>query len=220
MTICKLLDRDCPHHPISRLGIDNPDKGVLIHMCCVYSGYHAVISHVKMNHDTFATACQRLKLSIRSTQKTWSVFADAFSVSALEFGICTPKFSLVAIINWHLNYEGPKCNVFSDGSIHVQEGQNQDAEPTVLAEGSTGPDLNHNIVVLDPVELETDNWLLDQETDPLVLAEGHTGQNHNPVVIDLVSECVQEVEVWNIQCDGGHTQVAPPTEHTFSLTTT
>ena len=188
-------------------------------MCCVYSGYHAVISHVKMNHDTFATECQRLKLSIRSTQKTWSVFADAFSVSALEFGICTPKFSLVAIINWHLNYEGPKCNAFSDGSIHVQEGQNQDAEPTVLAEGSTGPDLNHNIVVLDIVELEIDNWLLDQETGPLVLAEGHTGQNHNPVVIDLVSECVQEVEVWNIQCDGGHTQVAPPTAHTFFLTT-
>ena len=79
--------------------------------------------------------------------------------------------------------------------------------------------MNHNTVVLDPVGLEFDNWLLDQETDPLVLAEGHTGQNHNPVVIDLVSECVQEVEVWNIQCDGGHTQVAPPTEHTIFLTT-
>ena len=157
MSICKFLDRDCPHHPISRLAIDNPDKGVLIHMCCVYSGYHAVISHVKMNHDTYATECQRLKLSIGSTQKTWSVFADAFSASAHEFGIYIPKFSLVAIINWHLNYEGPKCNAFSDGSIHVQEGQNQDAEPTVLAEGSTGPDLNHNIAVLDPVGLEIDN---------------------------------------------------------------
>ena len=109
--------------------------------------------------------------------------------------------------------------IFVDGSVQVQEGQNQEAESTVLAEGSTGPNLNHNIVVLDPVELETDNWLLNQETDPLVLAEGHTGQNHNSVVIDLVSECVQEVEVWNIQCDGGHTQVAPPTEHTIFLTT-
>ena len=101
MTICKFLDRDCPHHPI-----DNLDKGVLIHMRCVYSGYHAVISHVKMK-------CQRLKLSIRSAQKTWSVFADAFSVSAHEFAICTPKFSLVAIINRHLNYEGVKCTDFS-----------------------------------------------------------------------------------------------------------
>ena len=127
---------------------------------------------------------------------------------------------LVAIINWHLHYEGPKCNAFSDGSIHVQEGQNQEAEPTVLAGGSTGPNLNHNTVVLDPVELEFDNWLLDQETDPLVLAEGHTGQNHNPVVIDSVGECVQEVDVWNIQCDGGHTQVAPLNKHTFFFTTT
>ena len=82
-----------------------------------------------------------------------------FFVSAHEFGICTPKFSLVAILNWHLNYEGPKCNEFFDGSIHVQEGQNQEAEPTVLAGGSTGPNLNHNTVVLDPVELEFDNWL-------------------------------------------------------------
>ena len=155
---------------------------------------------------------------IRSAQKTWSVFADAFSVSAHEFGICTPKFSLVAIINWHLNYEGPKCNDFFDGSVQVQEGQNQEAEPTVLAGGSTGPNLNHNTVVLDPVELEFDNWLLDQETDPLVLAEGHTGQNHNSVVIDLVGECVQDVEVCNIQSDGGHTQVAPPTGHTIFMT--
>ena len=123
-------------------------------MCCVYSGYHAVISHVKMNHDTFATECQRLKLSIRSAQKTWSVFADAFSVSAHEFGICTPKFSLVAIINWHLNYEGPKCNDCFDGSVQVQEGQNQESDPLVLAEGLAAPNLNHNIVVLDPVELE------------------------------------------------------------------
>ena len=97
MTICKFLDRDCPHHPISRLGIDNPDKGVLIHMCCVFSGYHAVISHVKMNHDIFATECQRLKLSIRSAQKTWSVFADAFSVSAHEFGFALPNSHLLQL---------------------------------------------------------------------------------------------------------------------------
>ena len=96
-------------HPSSRIGLDNPDKGVLIHICCVYSGYHAVVSHVKMNHDTFATDNQRLKLSIRSAQKTWSVFAEAFSASARDFGACTPKFSLVAMMNWHLNYKGPNC---------------------------------------------------------------------------------------------------------------
>ena len=102
-------------------------------MCCVYSGYHAVISHVKMNHDTFATDNQRMKLSIRSAQKTWSVFADAFSASAHEFWICTPRFSFVAIINWHLNYKGPKCIEFLDGTVQVQEGQNQETDPSVLS---------------------------------------------------------------------------------------
>ena len=73
-------------------------------------------------------------------------------------------------MNWHLNYEGPKCIELFDGSAQAQEGQNQDSEPTVLAEGSTGTDLNHNIVVLDPGEFKVDNWLLDQETDPLVFS--------------------------------------------------
>ena len=95
-------------------------------MCCVYSRYHAVVSHVKLNHDTFATDNQRLKLSIRSEQKTWSVFAEAFSAPARDFGICTPKFSLAAMINWHLNYKGPKCVNMQDGTVLVQEGQNQE----------------------------------------------------------------------------------------------
>ena len=122
-------------------------------MLCIL-WYHAVISHVKMNHDTFATDNQRLKLSIRSAQKTWSVFAEAFSASARDFGICTPKFSLVAMINWHLNYKGPKCIEMQDGIVHVKEGQTQESDPGVLAEGLAGLNLNHNVVVLDPVESE------------------------------------------------------------------
>ena len=70
-----------------------------------------------------------------------------FSASAHDFGIWASKFSLVAIINWHLNYKGPKC-------IEFLEGQNQESDPLVLAEGLTGLNLNHNIVVLDPIELE------------------------------------------------------------------
>ena len=118
------------------------------------SGYHAVVSHGKMNHDTFATDNQRLKLSIRSAQKTWSVFAEAFSASARDFGICTPRFSLVAMINWHLNYKGPKCIEMQDGIDHVQEGQNQEIDPLVSAEGHAAVNLSHNIVVLDLVESE------------------------------------------------------------------
>ena len=209
LSICKFLDRSCPLHPIGRIGIDNPDKGVLIHMCCTYSGYHAVISHVKLNHGAFATDCQRLKLSTRSIQKTWSVFADAFSSSAHEFGICTPKFSLVAIINWHLNYEGPKCIEFTDGSGQVLDGQNHTTEPSVLAVGLAGLDLNHSIVVLDPVELDT--------VIPGFEATYNVSSGSS-IKTQLVGECMQAVEVCNIQCDGGHTQVAPPTEHNVFLT--
>ena len=39
-----------------------------------------------------------------------------------------------------------------DGTVLVQEGQNQEQDPLVLANGYTGLDLNHNIVVLDPVD--------------------------------------------------------------------
>ena len=104
----------------------------------------------------------------------------------------------------------------------------------VVAEGIAGLNLNYNIVVLDPVELEFDNWVLDQETDPLtqahlgplwvqdplVFAEGLAGLNlnHNLGVLDPVGECMRAAEACNIQCDGGHAQVAPPTEHTIFMT--
>ena len=73
-------------------------------MCCVFTGYHGVLSHVKQNHDTFATDDQQLKLSIRSSQMTWSVFAEAFDADARDFGISTPNFSLIAIMTWHLTF--------------------------------------------------------------------------------------------------------------------
>ena len=101
-----------------------------------------------MNHDTFATDNQRLKLSIRSAQKTWSVFAEAFSASARGFGICTPKFSLVAMISWHLNSKGPKCIDMQNGTVLLQEGQDPDQDPLVVANQLIGQDFDHNPVVL------------------------------------------------------------------------
>ena len=141
------MDRDISIHPISRIGLDNPDKGVLINICCVYSGYHAVVSHVKMNHDTFATDNHRLELSIGSAQKTWSVFAEAFSSSARQILTCC---------NNELAPQLKRAEVYEmqDGSDHVQEGQDQEIYSLVLGEGHAGLNLNHNIVVLDPVESE------------------------------------------------------------------
>ena len=58
------------------------------------------------------------------------------------------------MINWHLNYKGPKCIEMQDGTDHVQEGQNQEVDPLVLAEWQAGLNLNHNIVVVDLVKIE------------------------------------------------------------------
>ena len=60
------------------------------------------------------------------------------------------------MINWHLNYKGPKCIEMQDGTVLVQEGQNQEQDPLVLANGVAGLDLNYNIVVLDPVEVSAE----------------------------------------------------------------
>ena len=88
-------------------------------MLC-FSGYHGVVSHVKQNNDNYATANQTLNLSIQSSQKTWSVFAEAYDANARDFEISTPKFSLPAIMQWHLNYEGPKLD-FSTGQEFSQD---------------------------------------------------------------------------------------------------
>ena len=51
------------------------------------------------------------------------------------------------MINWHLNYEGPKC-------IEMQDRKARTSKLMLwfLAEGHAGLNLNHNIVVLDLVE--------------------------------------------------------------------
>ena len=99
-------------------------------MCCVFTGYHGMLSHVEQNHDTFATDDQQTNLSIRSSQKTWSAFAEAFDAEARDFGITDQKCSLVAILNWHLNYEGPKCtSMQTELPAHSTEGLVLDQVP-------------------------------------------------------------------------------------------
>ena len=88
-------------------------------MCCVFSGYHGVAAHVKQNHDIYATANQNEKLLIQSQQKTWSVSAEAYEANARDFGISCPKFSVHAIMQWHLNYEGPKLSLSDEQDVTI-----------------------------------------------------------------------------------------------------
>ena len=49
-SLCKYMHRDFSIHPTDRWGLNSPDKGIIIHMCCVFPGYHGVVSHAKLNH--------------------------------------------------------------------------------------------------------------------------------------------------------------------------
>ena len=121
-------------------------------MCCVFTGHHGVLSHVKQNHDSFATDDQKTNLSIRSSQKTWSAFAEAFDAEARDFGITTLKLSLIAIINWHLNYQGAKCtSMQTELPANSIEGLDLDQDSLALVpELSIGQDLDQDPLVLVP----------------------------------------------------------------------
>ena len=79
-------------------------------MCYVFYGYHAVAPHVKLDHDIYGSANQSEHISIQSQRWTWIIFAEAYEADARDFGLSCPKYTLTAIMQWHLNYEGPKID--------------------------------------------------------------------------------------------------------------
>ena len=97
-SLCKFMHRDLSIHPTDRWGLNSPDKATIIHMCCVFSAYHATAAHVKQNHDTYGTANQSQKLLIQSQRRTWSTFAEAYEAEARDFGISCPRYTLPAFI--------------------------------------------------------------------------------------------------------------------------
>ena len=109
-SFCNFMHRDLSIHPTDRWGFNSPSRGDIIHMCCVFSAYHATAAHVKQDHDTHGTADQTQKLLIKSQRKTWSIFAGAYEAEARDFGLSCPRYTLAATIQWHLAYEGPKLN--------------------------------------------------------------------------------------------------------------
>ena len=52
------------------------------------------------------------------------------------------------MMNRHLNYKGPKCIDMQRGTVLLQEGQDPDQDPLVIANQLIGPYLDHNPVVL------------------------------------------------------------------------
>ena len=77
-------------------------------MCCVFSAYHSTAAHVKQNHDTYGTADQTKQFLIQSQKRTWSIFAEAYETTARDFEISCPRYTLAAIVQLQLSYEGSK----------------------------------------------------------------------------------------------------------------
>ena len=92
--LCKFLKRDRSILPIDRLGLKSHEKSTLIHICCVFSAYHALIAHVTNRHDTYYHNREQ-QLLVGSSNKAWSVFAEAYSAEARNFEVHVPDFSLL-----------------------------------------------------------------------------------------------------------------------------
>ena len=107
-SLWKFMHRDLSIHATDRWGLNSPNKRDIIHICCVFSAYHATSAHVKQNHDTYGTADQTKQFLIQSQRRTWSIFAEAYEATARDFEISCPRYTLAAIIQWHLSYEGSK----------------------------------------------------------------------------------------------------------------
>ena len=107
-TLWKYMHRNLSIHATKRWGLCSPSKSDIMHICCVFSAYHATSSHVKQNHELYGTTDQSKQLLISSQRRTWSSFAEAYDATARDFEICCPKYTLANIIQWHVSYEGNK----------------------------------------------------------------------------------------------------------------
>ena len=58
-SLWKFMHRDLSIHASDWWVLNSPNKREIIHICCVFSAYHAASAHVKQNRDTYGTADQR-----------------------------------------------------------------------------------------------------------------------------------------------------------------
>jgi len=109
-SLWKFMHRDLSIHATDRWGLNSPNKRDIMHICCVFSAYHATSAHVKQDHETYGTADQTKQFLIQSQRRTWSIFAEAYEATARDFEISCHRYTLAAIIQWHLSYEGSKLH--------------------------------------------------------------------------------------------------------------
>mgnify|MGYP000066843053 FL=1 len=85
----KFLNRDISHLPLDRIGLCNPTHESMVHICCAYGAYNSLIIYVNSRSDRFYID-QSEKLSIKASDKAWSVFAGAYRAEAQGFMVYAP----------------------------------------------------------------------------------------------------------------------------------
>ena len=84
---------------------------------------------------------------MQASQKTWSVSAEAYNANARDFGISTPKFCPPAIMQWHLNHEGPKLSFSSEQEFTQDPLVLVPAEPVLALSSPNGLELTQDPLV-------------------------------------------------------------------------
>ena len=131
--------RDLSHLPLHRFGLYSPSHELMVHMCCAYGAYHALIKFVKSKHDIYVEHCEQLL--IEPHQQAWSVFAEAYQADARDFGVSVPHYSLHAFLHWRLNFEDPTAvtAILSPEPVCNHEDFIQEFVPSALEYPASSP---------------------------------------------------------------------------------
>ena len=109
--IMKFLVPEVSSDPILRLGLVNSTVPKLKNVCCMFSAFHGLRASVhagKIKLQPLTSTCMNDGTVLR---RSWSTFAQAFCVEALELAVHTRSFSLPKFINLLVN-----------GCVHLPEG--------------------------------------------------------------------------------------------------
>ena len=101
-----------------------------------------------LNRTMTYMALLTTKNGIHSQKRTWRISAEAYEAEACDFGISCPRYTLPAIMQWHLSYEGPKNSNFS---VRLEGPTSSDFSVRLSLDDA---DLSLNPLVLCPVTNE------------------------------------------------------------------
>ena len=99
--MCCFLKREIPPDPLIHFGIRSPSKERQLHVCSLFSGYHALFKHAEIHlPNTSDRALDNLH-----RRMFWSVFANAYAAEARELSVSFRQFSLSNFVVFLIDFE-------------------------------------------------------------------------------------------------------------------